>query len=510
MIPVAIPNRPFSTELYTGLMLPDGIFESSLGNQALNAQIQNAGASAVSGLSVYVESASHPAIVVTPQTYSVPALAGGAARVLSWPIDVSAVPPGEYQISFITKTASDQRRVIKKIFVTKVTFNPVSGVFRADTPQGSLAVQFHDLIKPREPCCPPQLDWEAGGLGDENFVSLVGRLYKGHDPNFAFCPPGYLPRSFDASVTPGTPYPGQYGDLPFQDPWWKILLCIIALILLIAAAVVAAVTGKGSIGVTAGTPDSSGGTPDCCGIRAKGGSSSYIVAGLVAAAAAVATAAGLSDVRDPFRRGEEHTVPATGELTTSESVKCLLSYPEPVQPGRPFAVQAKWEYARTTTGAMYTYAATDVNKNVHVISKYSVEMPNVVRLYKDEPFIVKAQFYGPDQKLYVGHQLFVQCILAGPHGEWRRFILQDDGNFPDMTANDGTYTGIHYFEQDRPDPRGLWMVYVIAQDVNTATPDMKPEDAAELIGGMLLTDQIQISFNGGTCPLVPNGDVNVI
>jgi len=46
--------------------------------------------------------------------------------------------------------------------------------------------------------------------------------------------------------------------------------------------------------------------------------------------------------------------------------------------------------------------------------------------------------------------------------------------------------------------------------VNNAQPDMSPEEAAQIIGGMILTHQLTVSFEGGTCPLVPDGDVHVI
>jgi len=62
---VTVPNRPFSTEIITGLMLPDGIFESALGNQRLNAHFRNEDANSVS-VNVYVESVSDPRFVVTP------------------------------------------------------------------------------------------------------------------------------------------------------------------------------------------------------------------------------------------------------------------------------------------------------------------------------------------------------------------------------------------------------------------------------------------------------------
>jgi hypothetical protein len=53
-------------------------------------------------------------------------------------------------------------------------------------------------------------------------------------------------------------------------------------------------------------------------------------------------------------------------------------------------------------------------------------------------------------------------------------------------------------------------MYVFAQDVNTATEDMMPEEAVKIIGGMLLTHQLTVNFTGGTCPLVPDGYVHVI
>lgn len=123
--------------------------------------------------------------------------------------------------------------------------------------------------------------------------------------------------------------------------------------------------------------------------------------------------------------------------------------------------------------------------------------------------IVRAQFFGPDDRLFRGEELFVQCLLIGPAGEYRRFLLQDDGIFPDEKPSDGLYTGMYFFEREH-NPRGIWTYFVIAQDINSAQPDMSPEEAAQIIGGMVLTHQLTISFSGRICPLVPDGHVNVI
>jgi hypothetical protein len=45
------------------------------------------------------------------------------------------------------------------------------------------------------------------------------------------------PADVDYSIDYKTPFPGQFGPIPYEDPWWKVLLLIIAIILAIAAAV---------------------------------------------------------------------------------------------------------------------------------------------------------------------------------------------------------------------------------------------------------------------------------
>jgi len=476
---ITVPNRPFSTEKITGLMLPDGIFEATLGNQRLNAHFRSEDANPINA-NIYVESVSDPRFVVTPQTYSV-SLPGGASHLLSWDVDISTVPPGVYLVSFIAETDTGHVRIIKKIFVTRVHFDSSTKTFSAQTPEGIIAVRFIDLFTPKDPCCGEGS--QTGSTRDKqtfgDFFNQVSRLFVDHDPNFEFCPPGYLPHNLEVVVTPTPAFAGQYGDLPFQDPWWKLLLLLIAALLAIAGAIVNATSGGGPDPntVTAGTNEQ--GT--CCSVQAQGGSSNYVAAGLYAAAAAVATAAAASDIRDPFRRGQDNTAPAAGELTTNERLNLKITYPEPVALGKPFAVSAEWEYTRFTTGASYNYSVTETNHNIHTLSRYQITAPNVVRVYRDERFIVQGEFFDQDGTLLRGDQLFVQCILAGPQGQYRSFVMQDNGIYPDQQPEDGIYTGGTIFDSK---DHGFWMIYVIAQDINNAQPDMSPEQAAQIIGGL--------------------------
>jgi hypothetical protein len=527
---IGIPNRPFATEPLTGMMLPDGFFEASIGLQGINAHFQNAGATAVD-VKLYFESASHPAFLVTPETFEIAGLAGGAQYLASWQADVSGVPPGVYLVSFIAQTTAGQTRIIKKVFVTKVTFDGTTKTLSAAAPEGKLELVLSSVLGPNVPCsgagaggcgcgcagsgiddgrdATGQLKSEAplANQSSTDPATLLGKLAPIiqtvlKDPGSAGCPAFYLLKDGVATVTFDPPFAGQYGELPFQDPWWKVLLIIIAVILAIAAIVVAAVVSGGTVVVAGAAVIAS-----CCTVPLDD-----LIFGLLGAGAVGSGgAAGLSDVRDPFRRGEDNTVPAQGELTTSASVKFELSYPEPsITLGRPFAVTADWHYTRITTGNQYTYSVSETNTNIHVLSEYDITAPNIVRVYKREPFIVKGRFFENEKEPMRGSELYVQCILAGIgplQGRYVRIPMQDSGIYPDAVASDGTYTGIHYFESA---DHGFWQIYVIAQDVNDAQPDMTPEEAAQIIGGQIRTHQLTISFAGGTCPKVPDGEVHVL
>ncbi|ACG74534.1 conserved hypothetical protein [Anaeromyxobacter sp. K] len=532
---ITVPTRPFASDLITGLMLPDGIFVTMLGKQNINLQVQNAGGGSVAAPKVYIESVSHPAIAYSPGTRFLPTLPAKAVHVEQWLADFSQCPSGVHHISFIVEDAAGTKsRFIKKIFVMGVAFDPTTHTFHAETPQGVLSVNFLDLVRPArgckntqpapDGCCghkrredPRSADELAHDTSDRRLRGLnraklatgnLTALFERLGPSFEFCPPGYLPHVVEMAWTPTPPYAGQYSDLPFEDPWWKIVLCILAVLLLIAAAIAESVDGSGDVVVGGGSGDTGSPVGDCCGVRAGGGGTSPIAAGLVAAAAAAATAAAMSDARDPIRRGQDATLPGAGELTMKELLRVELTYPEAVALGRPFAARARWDYKRATNAAIYEASGNDLNHNLHVTSSYEIDAPEVVASYaKDGEWVIKARFRDQDGNLFRGAQLLVQCFLVGPQGQSAKLLLQDDGSLPDEKPGDGTYAGRRHFSQASA---GLWRYFVIAQDVNHATPDLKPEDAAQIIGGMVVTHQLTITFDEDDCPFVPDGHVMVV
>jgi hypothetical protein len=513
MLPITIPNRPFATEFITGMMIPDGIFEATLGRQQINAHFQNQSASNIAGIEYYIESTSHPQIKVEAATKYGGSILANSASLQTWNIDVSNVPAGVYYVSFIAKSGLNQKRIIKKIFVTKVTFDPVSQRFSAATPEGVISASFKEIITSAngQGCgCKHETKYSEK-ISKDNPVGDVLSLIKNFDiSDFKDCAPQtMLLKSFSTGVTHTPGFSGQYSDLPFQDPWWKVVLAILAVILFIVAIVVAAVFGVVAIVLFPPAGVGISATIACCSVPF------FVAVGAAVAALVTGLIASESDARDPYRRGQDNTLPRNpDEITIGENVDVDIDYIEPIVSGTPFAIGIKWNYTRITRDSSnvertYNYGVEEIQNNIHVLSRYEINAPDIVRVYKKEPFRVTGKFYDTKEALLRGSQLFVKCYLQrASDNKIISFVMQDDGQKGiDDKANDGTYTGIYYFNREEA---GLWKIYVFAQDVNNAREDMEPEEAAQIIGGMLLTNQLTVDFTGGTCPLVADGDVNVI
>ncbi|GLU55754.1 hypothetical protein Dfri01_52150 [Dyadobacter frigoris] len=494
-------------------MLPDGIFEATLGRQQLNAYFSNTGASTQTNLKIYVESTSHPGIIITPSTHTVGSLLAGASSLQSWEVNVGNAPAGKHYISFIAENASGRSRIIKRIFITKVSFNEASNSFSAETPEGIITVTINELWTSKDEY--DNCDCKKGGRKySEKAISqtiindALSALKKLDINDFKDCPPQtLLIKNISAGIVYSPGFTGQYGELPYQDPWWKTLLAILAAILFIAAFVVAAAFGVVVTGGGAGIAISA--VITCCSVPF------FAAVGLAVGALTSAILSSALDSRDPFRRGQDNTLPGAGELTIGEALEFEIDYIEPIQLGKPYKIGTKWNYSRITKDSSaversYSYEVAETNSNIHVLSKYEIDAPDVVKVYlqKEKPFIVRAKFYDENEKLLRGPQLFVKCFLQRKSdNKIISFMLEDSGNGPDEKASEGTYTGIHYFS--RLDD-GYWRMYVIAQDVNYADEDMAPDDAAQIIGGQVLTHQLEVNYSGGTCPLVPDGEVHVI
>lgn len=208
----------------------------------------------------------------------------GAARTVYFKVDVASAAPRKHEIEFVCRNMAGMadphhpaRRVKKQVFVSRTTVDSSTGEIVSEVQEGSLRLKLKEIAidqvngrkarrrcKPHgrrdrqhdrqtldtlrqtlkdlldgkrvDPCVIQQIlncycnckPGGGGGGGGDPHEPTDGRFC--YDPFYAF------PTKFSYVVIPRNPFPGQYGPIPFEDPWWKVLLLIIAAILLIAGA----------------------------------------------------------------------------------------------------------------------------------------------------------------------------------------------------------------------------------------------------------------------------------
>ena len=204
----------------------------------------------------------------------------GAARTVYFKVDVRNAAPRKHAVEFVCWNLAGMqdannpaRRVRRNIFVSRTTIDETTGEVVSEVQEGRLRFNLKQFAFDREtaykgrrrlPKSPGKRPRDPAVLGKmrealkailegrevdpcEIFHLLAchctgdGRPGGPRDPGkpsdgrFEYDPFYAFPTRFSFTVTPRDPYLGQYGPIPYDDPWWKVLLLIIAAILLIAA-----------------------------------------------------------------------------------------------------------------------------------------------------------------------------------------------------------------------------------------------------------------------------------
>lgn len=492
-VPAAIPNRPFAVCPPTNLMNPDGFFVVNMGAQIIQAYIVNQGGAPINNARVYVEGISDPGVVLTPEVKAIGNVPGGASFSVRFNASFTTATPGEALVSFIIEgDGFTFKRVIKKIFITRVDYHKPSKTYSVVMPQGTMRINIHRAIMgPKDNHC----------RDDDPFI--------------------VLPSDVTYVWIPNPPYDGIRGPFPYEDPWWKIALAILAALFALGALLydyfADGELNGGSVSVS-GTFEETDPSVSCCTSvsTSASGSDDWVARGLYSAAGGLATAAIASDGPDLHYRGQDATPPAAGEFTLSEGVHLKINYPVPPSPGVNYPIEGSWEYTRTTSGNTYNFRASDVRDNIHFLRAYEVEAPAVHDRLKG-PLKVCARFQRPDGSFFKGNELYVTAVLVSTYGANRRFELSDHGMQLDDKANDGTYCGGYLFRRkhdEHGDPTqndlaGDWYLFVFAQDVNTVVEGTPPFDAAHTIGGFVLTPQLVLNFDK-PCELNHDAVIHVV
>lgn len=209
-------------------------------------------------------------------------LAPGASCTVYFKVDVTAAAPRKHEVEFICRNMAGMadpnhpaRRVRKQIFVSLTAIDSETGEIVAEVQEGTLRFKLKQIAidrkngrAARKPCPPPRRRNQDNAARDKLRRTLQALLdgkpidpciiqqilacYCSHGPGggvsnrpdprkpsdgcFCYDPFYAFPTKFSYTVIPRAPFEGQYGPIPFEDPWWKVLLLIIAVILLLAGA----------------------------------------------------------------------------------------------------------------------------------------------------------------------------------------------------------------------------------------------------------------------------------
>jgi hypothetical protein len=505
--PMAVRTRPFAVEPVTGVMLPDGIFDNALYRLQISAHYTNTGTADLHNVTLYLESVADPGVALTAQTFTFDVVPAGASVLVAWSGNFQSASPGKPLVSFVARADGfTSTRSIQQIFITQTRYDDLAQKWVCTIPEGRLEITSIEAIKPGADWWPVNEDGKCSG-------------YPGRPPY----PGPDVPTGLRMSWHPNPPFAGQFGDLPFSDPWWKIIAVIVAALAAIVG-IIAAALGGGTFepGVKGKYDDGPGGpTVQCC-TPDPGGTltnNTTTVAGVCGVICSLAIAVACSDAADPVYRGEQNTQPADGELTVAETVEARWEYLDAPNAGVPYRTHVKWRYERSTTAASYSYEVDEEQTNIHVVDHVELDTPATVS-GPDGRLWAHARFQRPDGTFYTGPQLYTFCFFRspGPDGLYFRESLLDDGRGPDEHAGDGTYSAAldlklaqRYLAKVGGEVEGLWRVYVYAQEVNLTEPGTAPVVAAQTVGGNFVASAVSLTFDPSLpCPLKAQATIQVV
>ncbi len=447
-----IDYRPFSIDPVSGLMNTDGLFDTGIGVQEIGLFVRNNGSVLVPGVEGELIFEPVSGIVPVESHYIFGDIPPGASVMGLFSADFSVTPPAKHVFTLsLNAPGFENSEITRNAFVA--TYQETGyGQFTNTIPQGTITTQWLNFTYG------PEL---------QNYSA---------------------PTSLMWTMDPVLPFPGQFSELPFEDPWWKAI-------------------GIGVV-IGAGINMVIDGVVEACGSDYLDDAGEKINTGLaVAGGGAIA-----ADVIDPFRRGEENTLPLPTEVTIQETVTMQATYDMPPVVGQPFTGTVQWEFTRITDGNSYQYSVIEPFINIHYNTDRQVQI-NQTEFVTGEVLVVTAALMGATEA-YANTDAYMITSISRKMLEYQvvqvvALKMFDDGTHGDAAAEDGMYTGSMIVDEFLPPGDYTWGVF--SQDVNQALEGMDPLTAAQNLGGFMIGAPMPGPIvPPTTCGLVNDGEFSVL
>jgi hypothetical protein len=425
---VSIVDRPQAVDTKTGFMQLDGLFDVSLGVQSICVYIRNDGNTPITNVTATATFDGASGIQLTDSIESFGTLMPGMAVMGFYTADFSGSHPQKHLLTLHVQGTAFSQWIARNLFVLK-SVNVDSTSWLSYLPEGSIKTKI---------------------LTDH---------YTGTPATLG------MPKDFIWTIDYKIPYPGQFGPIPFNDPWWKVAGAI--------------------AGVAGGLTYVAGGIVKYCGNEKEGELVKDIGTGVCGSGAIVAAA----DSIDVFRRGQQNTLPLPNELTLKEEVLMNVIYAPNAGIGvYNYSALVTWNYKRFTTGNTYTYTETEtVYNNIHYTTSRTTQVNN--NTFNPNSTVLITATVNGFQGIQNNKGYFVANIFPGNQTKINQMIrsvaMHDDGQHGDVIAGDGLYTAATP-AAGLPTNQALG-IYIFGFDRNNAPDGIDPLVAAMEIGGILIS-----------------------
>lgn len=265
---------------------------------------------------------------------------------------------------------------------------------------------------------------------------------------------------------------------------------------------------------------------------------------LAGAAVAAAIAAAASDEIDPTRAGQQATSPPAGVFTVEEYTKIRIDYPSWPLPGTPFELTAEWKYERRTNAGGFNHAESVKRRNAHLMRYHRLftdrrlyRPDNLIRLFgivlpPEVPGVASEStttFLPPRRipckyyhcvallrptRLDRSYPVVLRALEQSPDDlKLRQLVLGwlDDQDLSqdekELLQDHRAALCIYYGEFPAQElPLGSWKHWMHVQTTNIVPPGTNPLMAAQIIGGLPVSDHYKPTLDIACGPFVFEDD----